>query len=50
MKEELELEKTKPKTKKPDKKTIEIESLKERLMRQQAEFENYKKRSRSELE
>lgn len=48
--DEQEKEKTKPKLKKPDKKAQEIESLKERLMRQQAEFENYKKRSRSELE
>lgn len=39
-----------PKARKQDKKAEEILELKERLMRLQAEFENFKKRSRTELE
>lgn len=40
----------KPKFKKADKQAEEIEELKNKLIRLQAEFENYKKRSKVELE
>lgn len=40
----------KPKTKKNDKQAQEIGELKDKLIRLQAEFENYKKRSKTELE
>lgn len=40
----------KPKFKKADKHAEEIEELKNKLIRLQAEFENYKKRSKTELE
>lgn len=40
----------KPKFKKVDKQAEEIEELKNKLIRLQAEFENYKKRSKVELE
>ncbi len=40
----------KPKIKKADKHIEEIEALKDKIIRIQAEFENYKKRSKTELE
>ena len=40
----------KPKFKKADKQAEEIGELKDKLIRLQAEFENYKKRSKTELE
>ncbi|MDD2371337.1 MAG: nucleotide exchange factor GrpE [Firmicutes bacterium] len=40
----------KPKIKKSDKQATEINELTDKLMRIQAEFENYKKRSKTELE
>lgn len=46
--EEKEIKK--PRVKKADKKAEEIIELKDKLMRLQAEFENYKKRSKVELE
>lgn len=45
-----EKEAKKPKIKRIDKKAEEILDLKDRMLRQQAEFENFKKRSKSELE
>ncbi len=40
----------KPKVKKADKHAEEINEMKDKLIRLQAEFENYKKRSKTELE
>jgi len=40
----------KPRVKKADKQAEEINELKDKLLRLQAEFENYKKRSKTELE
>lgn len=52
MEEKIKEEKSikKPKVKKADKYAEEIGELKDKIIRLQAEFENYKKRSKTELE
>ncbi|KAF0091223.1 MAG: molecular chaperone GrpE [Fusobacteria bacterium] len=52
MEEKIKEEKSikKPKVKKVDKHAEEINEIKDKLVRLQAEFENYKKRSKTELE